>query len=358
MRNFLLMAAALAVAIVAVSAPEASAQGCIPPSGWTTRAPVPLPIVRAWGQFFPGNGDFYAMGGRQSDAVGSDYQNPREYNPLTNIWTVKAAAFPTNFVNNMVGGVLNIGGTNFIVVVGGSFATGTTASSEVRQYNPITDTLTVIATDPWPGNVGGTVLPGGGAVFNNNLYVFGGFNINVGMTTQIWQFDPAAAAGARWTLKTASVPAPGLGYIPTATSGTFIYLMGGSAWDPVALLVDSNSSLRYNPGADTITTIATIPRATGETRAVTEPNDGSVYVLGGGRTAPNPSTQVNVYLPGTNTWTTAPAMITARRNFPADVHPTDGRIWAAGGYVAGVASAVNEQFTCVVPVDLITFGVE
>jgi N-acetylneuraminic acid mutarotase len=244
------------------------------------------------------------------------------------------------------------------VTVGGSAAGATTATSETRTYNPITDTLTVLATDPWPGNVGGTVLPGGGAVFNNKLYVFGGFNINVSMTTQIWQFDPAAAAGTRWTLKGASVPAPGLGYIPTATSGNFIYLLGGSAFDPTLLLVDSNSSLRYDPVADAITTIATIPRATAETRAVTEPNDGSIYVLSGGRTAPNPTTQVDVYRPGTNTWTTAPPILTARRNFPADVQSTDGRIWAVGGYAPAAASAVNEQFTCVVPVDLITFGVE
>jgi hypothetical protein len=358
MRNVLLVAAALAVAIVAVSPPEASAQGCIPPSGWSTKAPIPTPIVRAWGQFFPGNGNFYAMGGRQTDVAGSDYVNPREYNPITNTWAVKAAAYPNLQVCNMVGGVLTLGGASVIVTVGGSAAGGTTATSETRTYNPVTDTLAVLATDPWPGNVGNTVLPGGGAVFNNKLYVFGGFNINVGMTTQIWQFDPALAAGARWTLKAASVPAPGLGYIPTATSGNFIYLLGGSAWDPTVLLVDTNSSLRYDPVADVITTVATIPRATAETRAVKEPNDGSIYVLSGGRTAPNPTTQVDVYHPLTNTWTTAPPILTARRNFPADVQSTDGRIWAVGGYNPTAPSAVNEQFTCVVPVDLMQFGVE
>ena len=44
--------------------------------------------------FFPGNGNFYAMGGRQTDTAGSDYLNPREYNPTTNTWAVKAAAYP------------------------------------------------------------------------------------------------------------------------------------------------------------------------------------------------------------------------------------------------------------------------
>src|SRR5512132_3811144 len=53
--------------------------------------------------------------------------------------------------------------------------------------------------------------------------------------------------------------------------------------------------------------------------------------MGGGRTAPNPSTKLDVYDPPTNTWTTDLPFVTPRRNFPTD---TDGttRIWLAGGY--------------------------
>ncbi len=55
--------------------------------------------------------------------------------------------------------------------------------------------------------------------------------------------------------------------------------------------------------------------------------------MGGGRVAPNPSNEVDIYDPGTNTWTTGDPVLrsTARRNFPTD---TDGttRIWLAGGY--------------------------
>src|SRR5437879_2865810 len=56
--------------------------------------------------------------------------------------------------------------------------------------------------------------------------------------------------------------------------------------------------------------------------------------MGGGRTPPNPSSEVDYYCP--NTWRTAPPFATARRNFPTD---TDGggfygtgHIWLAGGY--------------------------
>jgi N-acetylneuraminic acid mutarotase len=365
MRNFLLVSVALSLAVLAAFPSAVSAQVCNPytQGAWSVKAPIPTPIVRAWGVYFPANDRFYTMGGRQTDVAGSDYLNPREYNPTANTWVVKAAAFPNNQVNNMVGGILNIGGTDMIVVVGGSAAGATTATSDVRTYNPVTDTLTVVATDPWPGNIGGTVLPGGGAVFNNSLYVFGGFNIGVGMTSQIWQLNPASAPGTRWTLKAAALPAP-RGYIPTARSGNFIYMAGGSDFVG-GTLVDSNQSLRYDPVADVITTIAPIPRATAETRAVLQVFDNTVWVLGGGRTPPNPVTQIDVYNPATNTWSIAPPMLTARRNFPADIvlnaPPVQGaRVWAVGGYDTGGVTplAVNEQFTCTVPVDLMSFGVE
>jgi hypothetical protein len=350
MRKFLLMTVALSVAALAAFPPAVSAQACNPYTNgaWVVKTPVPTNITRAWGVFFPGNGNFYAMGGRQSDAAGSDYVNPREFNPTTNTWAVKAAAYPSLQVCNMVGGLLTLGGQSVIVTVGGSAAGAATATSEVRQYDPITDTLTVIATDPWPGNVGGTVLPGGAAVVNNILYVFGGFNIGVGMTDQIWKFDPALAAGSRWSLVPATLPA-GRGYIPTAASGGFIYMAGGSDFVG-GLLVDTNQSLRFDPGTNAVTAIATIPRTTGETIAVAHPFDDTIWVLGGGRTAPNPSTQVDVYNPATNAWSTAPAMNTPRRNFAADIDPQGARIFAAGGYdtTGTTVVALNDQFTCTV----------
>jgi hypothetical protein len=368
MRRFLGSIAALALTLTLTpsAASAASPPGihgsCDPYSqgSWTTRTAVPLAgFVRAWGLFFPANGRFYAMGGRTSDTAGSDLQNPHEYDPVGDAWTTKAATFANNQVNNMVGGVLNFGGTDFIVVVGGSAAGATVGTSEVRQYDPVADAMTTLATDPWPGNTApGDKLPGGAAVLGNKLYVFGGFQINVGMLNTIWQFDPAAPAGSRWTQKTATLPTP-LGYIPAVASGSLIYLMGGSTFVG-GVLNDTNSALSYDPVADVITPLAAIPRATAETRAVRQPFDGSIWVLGGGRIAPNPSNEVDVYFPGSNTWGTAPAFPTARRNFPADIDPAVGRIWTTGGYAVDNVTplTMNEEFDCVVPVELLGFGVE
>ena len=75
--------------------------------------------------------------------------------------------------------------------------------------------------DNWPANTAGTTLPGGFSVFNNKLYILGGFNINVASTNQIWQFDPTGAVGAKW-LQRVNTPV-GIMYAPTATIGNIIY---------------------------------------------------------------------------------------------------------------------------------------
>src|SRR5881397_2863535 len=108
MRKFLLVSVALSLVVLAAFPTAVLAQVCNPytQGAWQVKAAVPTNITRAWGVFFPGNGNFYAMGGRQTDVAGSDYVNPREYNPTTNTWTVKAAAYPNLQVCNMVGGVV------------------------------------------------------------------------------------------------------------------------------------------------------------------------------------------------------------------------------------------------------------
>ena len=224
----------------------------------------------------------------------------------------------------MACGVLADAGTPYIYCVGGSQVTVTGTFDRVFRYDPVADVISSVAA-PWPGGLG-MVLPGGFTVFNNKLYILGGFDIITGnATNQIWEFTPATNA---WVQKSAVLPVP-LGYIPTTTIGSLIYTGGGSDITG-GLLTDTTNSFVYNPVADSISTIASIPRATGETRALNF--NGQMLVMGGGRTAPNPSNEVDVYDPGTNTWSTSiPAFTTARRNFPTDTDGTS-RIWLAGGY--------------------------
>jgi N-acetylneuraminic acid mutarotase len=312
----------------------------VPLCHWDFGPDLPNPpgtLIRAVGVFFPADGNFYTVGGRTSDAAGSDFQHVLQYNPTSNTWTEMGAMLPDNQVNNMACGVLNDSGTDYIYCVGGSAAGQTTAIDRVFRYNPLTDTIESIAA-PWPGDADGITLPGGFAVANNKLYTVGGFQINVAMTDQIWEFTPTANT---W-LQRASLPVQ-RGYVPATTIGGLIYTAGGSLWDGVTLQ-DTNDSFVFDPAANTVNPIANIPRATAETRAVNF--NGKMYVLGGGRVAPNPSNEVDVYDPGTNSWTTDLPFNTARRNFPADTNGTD-HIWLAGGYDdTGVPIGSMEIFTC------------
>jgi hypothetical protein len=286
------------------------------------------------------------MGGRSADTAGSDFTHPFEYIPFTNTWITKTATYPDNQVSNMACGVLTVSGTQLIYCVGGSAAGATTATGRVFFYNPGTDTITTLTgADDWPG-AQGTILPGGFSVFNNKLYILGGFNINVASTNQIWQFDPTAAVGSKW-LQRVNTPV-GIMYAPTATIGNIIYVGGASDYQG-GTVIDTTNSFKFDPVANTTSSITAIPRATGETRGLAF--DDKMLVMGGGRVAPNPSNEVDAYDPVTNTWSInipIPAFMTARRNFATDTGPNGisvhGGIWLAGGYAPTSPTDSTEVF--------------
>jgi hypothetical protein len=340
----------------AVKANSFTPEGCF----WSPGPDMPTQLIRAVGVYFT-DGNFYTVGGSTSDTQGSDFQHVLQFStggslrlgltrrrdscetvrrwtdlnqsedffPAGFSWNQMGDTLPDNQMSNMACGVLTVSGTPLIYCVGGSAVGQTVAASRVFFYDPATDTHTVLnATDNWPGNPG-SVLPGGFAVANNKLYILGGFNINVASTNGIWEFDPNAAEGSRWTEK---VNAPvGIMFAPACTINGIIYVAGASDFQGGSV-VDTTNSFSFDPVTNAIGSIADIPRATGETRALSF--SGQMLVMGGGRVAPNPSNEVDIYDPGTNTWSSGsgvPSFMTARRNFPTD---TDGSssIWLSGGY--------------------------
>ena len=322
---------------------------------WQAGPDMPSTGVRMVGVYFFTNDKFYAMGGRSMDGKGNDFAHPFEYDPSSNAWTIKSATFPDNQVSDMACGILTDSGTPYIYCVGGSAGDQTTATDRVFRYNPVTDVIKNIAA-PWPGDSDGITLPGGFAVANNKLYIFGGFKINTAMTNQIWEFTPTTNV---WVLKNAVLPVA-RGYIPTLAvydrfGNYLIYTGGGSDWNGTTL-IDTNDSFKYDPVADSITTISNIPRATGETRAILwQPPKmlPEMFVIGGGRTPPNPSNEVDAYLTDTNQWFLDSHLITARRNFATDSNgvtcgfPCTVRIWLAGGYASdGVTPLSSMEILC------------
>src|SRR5207245_10489260 len=81
-------------------------------------------------------------------------------------------------------------------------------------------------------------------------------------TNQIWEFTPPST----WVQKPTVLPVP-LSYLPTTTIGSLIYNGGGSSIT-AGVVTDTTNSFVYNPVANPIGTITTIPPATGETRAL------------------------------------------------------------------------------------------
>jgi hypothetical protein len=302
--------------------------GCPPGMTWRPGPDMPSTAVRTVGVLFTDG--FYVIGGRSADGIGNDFAHPFEFNLITNTWSIKSATYPDNQVSDMACCILTDSGTNYIYCVGGSAGGQTTATNRVFRYDPVTDTIETIPS-PWPGNADGITLPGGFVAFNNKLYILGGFRINTEMIDTIWEFTPGTNT---WVQKSAHLPVP-LGYIPTTAIFNLIYTGGGSTWDGTTIH-DSNYSFVYDPTADSISTIANIPRATGETRALTfAPLGGTDYemwVMGGGRDAPNPSSEIDAYeVFITHSWGTFGNFLTPRRNF-AVAGEVSCFIWLAGGY--------------------------
>src|SRR5215813_4511183 len=289
--------------------------------------------IRFGGVLFPANGKFYAMGGRDVNNV--EFTNPFEYDPVSNSWTTKGATYPDSLVSNTECAVANDSGTDYIYCVGGSQVSTQTETGRVFRYDPVADVITTVATDWPPGDA--STLPGGITVFHNNIYILGGYDVlNAVSTDQIWQFTPNPAG---WVQKNAVLPVP-LAYIPTTTIGSLIYTAGGL---DIATFTDQTNSFVYDPVADSITTIADIPRPSSDVRGLNFCNQ--FYVMGGGG-FPTTFNEVDIYDPVSNTWSIGTPFTTARRNPAADTDGTNN-IWLAGGLDPNLLSlASTEIFNC------------
>ena len=132
-------------------------------------------------------------------------------------------------------------------------------------------------------------LPGGFTVFQNKLYILGGFDTVTGGARDepdLGVYSVAGGSGCRSQLFSLF---RWVTYPPRPSAASSIRV--GAAIFTAGVLTDTTNSFVYNPVANTIGTITAIPRATGETRALNF--NGKMLVMGGGRTAPNPSNEVD-----------------------------------------------------------------
>lgn len=326
---------------------------------WHVHSTPPFQYNRFDGVFVPGPNNMtwankiYFMGGR----TGSPIESPNiwSFDPLTGTYTDTGNTMIED-VSNYTANLIMDDGTGrgpAVYVIGGYDADNAAAAiGTVQRYYPQTGTVEALPpSDDWPGIVGGNLtIPGGTAVVNGKIYVFGGSQ-SVSAPYYYdgtWEFDPSKPSGSRWTNLGVTLN-PARGYIQVAVVGTKIYAMGGdSSFDGLDIVPTNVAEVLDTANiASGWTALAPMPVASGEGRALGFDSTmnvaphwwNKIYVIGGGDW-PGSTTEVMEYDIATNTWNQAfPDLNQTRRNFAAVFVPLstynydDGLpgMWVFGG---------------------------
>jgi hypothetical protein len=300
--------------------------GATPP--WTSASPVPTARGRAAGATIGNN--VYVFGGRPD---GTTYaQTVYIYNTAANTWQLSSATLPDAMTSNMGAGVLTFPEGQRVFIVGGS-GTGSVLTGRTLAFNPADGTFTPKAA--WPAAP--TRLPGGWAVANNKLYVFGGFVPTPApgvVYAETWMYDPTANT---WTQVTTANLSLARAYIATETMPNgLIYLAGGSAIDTVgATLTDETAFDMFNPATGTMATGPAMLEPKGNNHGYLY--DGKFYVPGGGFLAANHNTHVQIFNPATSSWSLGTDIVSTSRNY-AKGYGTDGSLYMLGGLDTGATA--------------------
>jgi hypothetical protein len=240
-----------------------------------------------------------------------------------------------------------------IYVIGGYDVESATPIGTVQRYYPQTGTVEALPpADDWSVGVEGwQISPGGTAVVNEIIYVFGGWESVAApyFYNGTWAFDPTQVSGSRWTNLGVTIN-PARSYIQVAVIGTNIYAMGGH-FQYVGDLVPTTvvEVLDTTNIAGGWTTVAPMPVASAEGQGFGFDNTmnldpswvNKAYVVGGGDW-PSNTAEVMEYDVGTNTWDQFfPDLNQARRNHAGAFVPTstadpnDGLpgMWVFGGNI-------------------------
>ncbi|MHC4707177.1 MAG: Kelch repeat-containing protein [Planctomycetota bacterium] len=303
-------------------------------AGGTWTAKAPMPTARTMFSASAVDGKIYAIGGSRTSGS-STSSAVEQYDPVTDTWTTKAPMptarqwLSTSTVNGK------------IYAFGGVPRTYQPALSTVEEYDPATDTWTEKAPMPTARTVIST------SVADGKIYAIGGF-VRPGVWTQekvtsvVEAYDPATDT---WTTK---APMPtARGFLATGVVNGKIYAIGGATYAGGGTL---STVEEYDPATDTWTTKAPMPMARTTFLAASTVN-GIIYVIGGARGGSTLST-VEAYDPATDTWTTKAPMPTARAFLATSA--VNGKIYAIGGTLgapwSGI-STVEEYEVIFIPAD-------
>jgi hypothetical protein len=308
------------------------------------QTPTPLKLKRAGAAAYPPNGKIYVLGGRNrtdGDDINStwiwEYDPSAPATPVQKSALLDNTSYGSRYASNMAVATLTDAGGTHIYAIGGS-SVNSDITGAVRVYDPIADNLTTLSSDPWPANP--ARLPGGYAVYNNKLYIFGGYHSKPDsiMYADTWVFDPMGAAGYKWSQIPTANLSTARAYIAGATLDGYIYAVGGDVISGTILpAVTSMTTVeRMDPsqGSPVWATVASLPTARGDMGAWAYDSNtnyeisGKIVVGGGGYTTPD--TNAYIYDPVANTWSAFPSLLRPRRNYAYT--QLNGILYAWGGY--------------------------
>jgi hypothetical protein len=316
---------------------------------WQVDSTPPFQYFRFDSAFVPGQAPWgnkvYFLGGR-TDPV-TESPDIWSFDPLTGTYSDTGDDMIEDVSNYFANLVMDDGtGRGPAIYVIGGYDSDNAGNhiGTVQRYYPQSGTVEALPpADNWTATIGGLPCqPGGAAVVNDVIYVFGGWNASASpyFGNETYAFDPKQTSGSRWsnlgiTLGTSR------GYIQVAVRGTKIYAMGGHAqytYPPTTLYAtDVVEVLDTCNIAGGWTSLAPMPVATAEGRGFSW--NGRLYIVGGGGW-PNSTAEVLEYDPHTNTWDQSfPALNQARRNHAGALvtlntpDPDDGLpgMWVFGG---------------------------
>jgi subtilisin family serine protease len=314
-------------------------------------------VARITGVYYQPQNRVYFLGARCED--NNTYGTVYYFDLASRTYAVTGAVMPVPVSNYSVVTVPNDGAGNGpgLYIVGGRENSGAQTAA-VQVYYPNTNTVATIATDPFPPAV--LYSPGGVAYAGGKIYVFGGFD-GTNMYATTWAYDPAAAAGSRWSNTGEDLPTA-RSYISAIAVGNLIYAIGGDELPALTPIVDTvvldatNVAAGWNDVA-----MADLPIVNGDAPAVyvnegyLGGTGGGIFVIGGGWPAPGPYRYVYRYDIATDTWEDFPQLVipapaTGRRNQAAVYVPnlTEGLgdgvpgIWTFGGYDGSGTNAMTE----------------
>jgi len=309
---------------------------------WTNGPVTAFGYTRFDGEYFPGTGKVYFLGGRLAD--GSTSGAVWSFDPVAGTYAAVGATMPISISNYDICLLrddynLPAGDTYGLYIFGGRLGTG--ANTDVVQaYYPRSNTVRTISTDPFPGRISGNIYAALSAVvYNNQTYVYGGFYPATYLTTaQTWVFDPLGSSGAKWT-QLADLPWNRC-YVLNAVVDSMIYAIGGDTADAGAAALYAKADcavLNGNDPGSNWAPIASLPQITGEARAYGFNYDseyeyaGQIVTAGQGQW-PSETPVCYVYDVTSNAWNNFPNLILGRRNHAGAFVPG----WQNSGGIPGM----------------------